>query len=144
MPRFSSFALQFSGFTASSLSATAADRLIAEAGVTATGGQAALSATQPAALAGEGRKVIGYVNTSVTDPDRASWQAGWVTPEGDEPDVGKVAPTAPDWLKHALGEVDFDPAHPGPEASLVDDRDADWRALVIAQAIALTPAGCLF
>lgn len=141
MPSFSSFALQFTGFTAASLSATAADLLIVEAGVTSTSGQASLTATELGQLAAEGRKVIGYVNTSVTDHNRAYWQTGWISPSGDEPDVGVVSPTAPAWLKNNLGTVDFDAAHPGPEATLVDYRDPDWRAHVIAQAVAVVQAG---
>lgn len=141
MPNFSSFALQFTGFTAASLSATAAELLIVESGVTGVSGQATLSATELASLAGEGRKVIGYVNTSVTDHNRAYWQAGWITPNGDEPDVGTPTASAPSWLQNNLGPVDFDAAHPGAEATLVDYRDPAWRALVVAQAVAVVEAG---
>ncbi len=141
MPSFSSFALQFSGFTAASLSATAAQLLIVEAGVTSVSGQATLSAGELGDLRAEGRTVIGYVNTSVTDHNRGYWQAGWVTPTGAEPDVGTVNPTAPSWLQNNLGTVDFDPNSPGPEAILVDYRDPAWRALVVAQAISMVQAG---
>ena len=141
MPSFSSFALQFSGFTANSLLATAAEVLIVEAGVTSVGGQATLNAQDLTALQTAGRTVLASVNTSVTDHNRAYWQAAWVTPTGNEPDVGTIAPSAPDWLRGNLGEVDFDASHPGPEATLVDYRDPDWRALVVAQAVTVVQAG---
>ncbi len=142
MPQFSSYALQFVNFTAASLSATGAELLIVESGVTSALGAATLTPGQLAALQAQGRQVLGYVNTSVTDANRAYWTPAWVTPTNPaEPDVGVVSPTAPLWLQNNYGTVDFNPAYPGPEAILVDYRDPDWRALVVAQAVAVVQAG---
>lgn len=148
MSNFSSYALQLTGFSAASLAATDAALLIVEPGLTGAAGLATLSPAELAGLAAQGRQVVGYVNTSVTDHLRAYWNPGWVTPDPanpDEPDVGTVNPGAPGWLSGNLGTVDFAPEAPGqpplPEAFLVDYRDPDWRALVVAQAVAVVQAG---
>lgn len=142
MSQFSSYALQFVNFTAASLAATGAELLIVESGVTSALGGATLTPAQLAALEAQGRQVLGYVNTSVTDANRAYWNPTWVTPTNPaEPDVGVVSGTAPAWLQNNFGTVDFNPAYPGPEAILVDYRDPAWRALVVAQAVSVVQAG---
>lgn len=145
MPGFSSFALQFSNFTPLSLLSTGADLLIVEAGVTSAQGIATISTPQLEQFAINGPTVVGYVNTSVTDHNRAYWQAGWVRPTGDEPDVGTINASAPSWLKNNLGLVDFAPEAAGQPAAaegiLVNYRDPAWRALVVAEAVAVVNAG---
>lgn len=146
MPQFSSYALQFVNFTAASLAATGADLLIVESGVTSAAGVATLTPGQLAGLETQGRQVLGYVNTSVTDANRAYWNPAWVTPTNpDEPDVGVISGTAPAWLQNNFGTIDFAPEPAGqpnaPEAILVDYRDPAWRALVVAQAVAVVQAG---
>ena len=141
MTQFSSYALQLVNFTAASLAATGAELLIVESGVTGNYGPT-LTPTQLASLEAQGRQVLGYVNTSVTDATRAYWNPAWVTPTNPaEPDVGVISPSAPAWLRNNFGTVDFNPAYPGPEAILVDYRDPAWRALVVAQAVAVVQAG---
>ena len=146
MTKFTSFALQYSGFSATSLANTGAQLIITEAGLSNTGGTASLTAAELAALAAGGKTVVGYVNTSVTDSGRAYWNPDWVTPtNADEGDVGVVNQAAPTWLRNNLGGVDFAPEPAGmaaaDEAIRVDYRDPDWRAIVVAQAVAVVTAG---
>lgn len=141
MTQFSSYALQLVNFTATSLAATGAQLLIVESGVTGPWGTT-LTPAQLASLEAQGRQVLGYVNTSVTDASRSYWNNAWVTPTNPaEPDVGVVQPGAPAWLQNNFGGVDFNAGYPGPEAILVDYREPNWRALVVAQAVAVVQAG---
>ncbi len=146
MPLFDSFALQFSNATAIGLANTGAQLVITESALNITGAAPALTAAELARLAAAGQTVVAYVNTSVTDAARNYWNPAWVTPtDPAEPDVGVVNPGAPAWLLNNLGGVDFAPepngAPPADEAIRVDYRNADWRALVIAQAVAQVQAG---
>lgn len=140
MPDFTSVALQFSGATQAGLAATRADLIITESGI-ASGAQT-LTGADLAALATGGQTVLAYVNTSVTDASRSYWDAAWVTPTNpSNGDIGTINPSAPAWLAGNLGGVDFDAANAGPDAFIVDYRNADWRALVISQAVAQVQAG---
>jgi uncharacterized protein (TIGR01370 family) len=143
---FNSYALQFSNFTATTLANTGAELIITESALTSANATPTLTSTDLAALAAAGKIVVAYVNTSVTDAGRAYWNNAWVTPTNlDEPDVGTIHPGAPDWLVNNLGGVDFAPEAPGQppadEAIRVDYRNADWRNLVISQAVAQVQAG---
>jgi uncharacterized protein (TIGR01370 family) len=143
---FNSYALQFSNATATSLANTGAELLITESALTSANATPALTTAELAALAAAGKIVVAYVNTSVTDAARSYWNNDWVTPtDPSEPDVGTINEGAPDWLVNNLGGVDFAPEPPGQppadEAILVDYRNADWRALVISQAVTQVEAG---
>ncbi len=132
--------MQVSGATRARLAATGADLIITESGI-ASGAQT-LSRADLAALAAAGQTVLAYVNTSVTDASRSYWDAGWVTPTNpSNGDIGTINPTAPAWLTGNLGGVEFDAANAGPDALIVDYRNADWRALLIARAVAQVRAG---
>ena len=146
MPLFTSFALQFSNATAAGLAATGAQLLITESALGITGGTPPLSGAELASFAAAGKTVVAYVNTSVTDAARSYWNPAWVTAtDPGEPDVGVVNAGAPAWLLNNLGGVDFatepNGAPAADEAIRVDYRDPDWRALVIAQAVAQVQAG---
>lgn len=146
MTQFSSYALRFVGATAQSLAQTGAELLIVESGLTLRDASPTLTPAELAALQAGGQRVIAYVNSAVTDHGRDWWSPGWVTPDpaAGEPDVGTIRETAPAWLRHNLGLVDFAPetsGPPQPEAILVDYTDPDWQALVIAQAVAQVQAG---
>jgi uncharacterized protein (TIGR01370 family) len=146
MPPFDSYALQFSNVTAAGLANTGAELIITESALNITGSSPTLTAAELAGLAAAGKTVVAYVNTSVTDHARSYWNPAWVTPTNpDEPDVGVVNNGAPAWLANNLGGVDFAPepggAPPADEAILVDYRNADWRALVVAQAVEQVRAG---
>jgi uncharacterized protein (TIGR01370 family) len=146
VPLFNSFALQFSNATATGLANTGAQLIITESALNITGGTPTLTTAELAALAAAGQIVVAYVNTSVTDAVRTYWNPAWVTPtDPAEPDVGVINAGAPDWLVNNLGGVDFAPepngAPPADDAIRVDYRNADWRALVISQAVAQVQAG---
>lgn len=146
MTQFSSYALRFVGATAQSLAQTGAELLIVESGLTLRDARPTLTPAELAALQAGGQRVIAYVNSAVTDHGRDWWNPAWVTPDpaAGEPDVGTISRSAPAWLRHNLGLVDFAPeasGPPQPEAILVDYTDPDWQALVIAQAVAQVQAG---
>jgi uncharacterized protein (TIGR01370 family) len=146
VPLFDSFALQLANATAAGLGNTGAELIITESALNITGATPTLTATELAGLAAAGKTVVAYVNTSVTDAARSYWNPAWVTPTNpDEADVGVVNDGAPDWLVNNLGGVDFAPepggAPPADEAIRVDYRNADWRALVVSQAVAQVQAG---
>lgn len=146
MTKFTSFALQFSNFTAASLGRTGAQLIVTESALTSAAAQPSLTATELTELAAAGKTVVAYVNTSVTDATRAYWNPAWVTPtHADEPDVGVVRSVAPAWLRNNLGGVDFAPEPAGQpaadEAIRVDYRDPAWRAMVVAQAVTQVQAG---
>lgn len=137
---FSSFALQFVGVTQASLASSGAQLIITESGIAS--GAPTLTGAQLAAFAAGGKTVLAYVNTSVTDANRSYWDAAWVTPTNpSNSDIGTITASAPAWLSGNLGGVDFDAANAGPDALIADYRNADWRALVIAQAVAQVNAG---
>lgn len=139
MPSISRFVLQFSNVVVAQLAR--AGVVITESGISS--GAPVFSAADMAALAGQ--TVFAYVNTSVTDAARSYWHPDWVTPtDPSEADIGVINASAPDWLRNNLGGVDFAPEADGStadDAIRVDYRNADWRDLVIAQAVAQVQAG---
>ncbi|MGB8811767.1 MAG: hypothetical protein WCC57_01130 [Paracoccaceae bacterium] len=137
------YLLQLNGAQFVQLAGSSADLIITESGLNGQPGAApTMSLAELSALKLQGKVVVAYVNTCVTDHNRNYWNDAWVTyADPSERDVGTVNAGAPTWLSGNLGTVDFDPAHAGPEAFLVDYRNPAWRALVIAQAVATVTAG---
>lgn len=131
MPRISSFAIDYNANDFAALSASTFDLLIIDgqaeaADPTATGG---LSDAQVAALIGQGRTIVGYVDVAVTDAGRPYWDESW-TDGGD--DLDPVQPGAPDFLQ----------GRPTNEWGIeVDYTDPAWQAIVIAQCVDLVERG---
>lgn len=140
MTKITSYALQFTGFTEDSLRQTGADLLIVESGLTSAPRNPSLTAEQIDRLQDGGQRLIAYVNTSVTDAERAYWRDSWMTPDpaAGEDDVGTPTDSAPDWLRNGFGTLDFAPEAAGPamaEATIVDFTDPAWRKMVVTQAV---------
>lgn len=137
-----SFLLDFAGTDYATLAGTDADLIVYESAVTSATPWAPLSTAELQALEDQGRTVIGYVNTSVTDHLRAYWNDAWVAwTDPAEKDVGTIQPGAPDWLQNWTVQVDFYWQHAGYDAYLVDYADSAWQDIVIAQAEAVVSAG---
>jgi uncharacterized protein (TIGR01370 family) len=123
----SNYKLQYGGVVAAEVAAAKPDLFITEGAPVS--GTPELTDAEVADLRSAGTRVVGYVNAAVTDDNRPYWNAAW-TANGS--DTGKVNPEAPDWLKTGV-KNEF--------GIIADIRNADWRQLVIDQAVDLVTRG---
>ena len=139
MPVISSYALQYSGITFSSISSSTFDLFITEGAPLAPGGGfPGITDAQVAQLRGQGRTVVGYVNVAVTDDARYYWNPSW-TSNGH--DTGTpIQGQAPSWLDQAV-PINFAGGDPNQDALIVEYWDPAWQQIVIDQAVALVQRG---
>ena len=89
--------------------------------------------------------MVAYVETSITDPTRAYWQADgadWIA-ETDPAngDVGPVNPAAPDWLLANRGTFSWGSGGPAQSGYIADLTSTAWQQIVINQAVAQVSYG---
>jgi endo-alpha-1,4-polygalactosaminidase (GH114 family) len=127
MLNVTNFQLQYSNVDYSAVALAAPQLFITEAAP--QGGTPALTDAQVASLIASGTKIVGYVESSVTDAGRSYWNTAWTS---DGTDTGTVLATAPAWLKSGVTN----------EFGIVADiRETAWRQIVIAQAVDLATRG---
>jgi endo-alpha-1,4-polygalactosaminidase (GH114 family) len=78
-----SFHLQYSGVDAAAIAAAGLDLFVTEGAP--FGVNAAISDVELAQIQATGTLVVGYVNMSVTDDTRSSWQTSWTSNGTDKP-----------------------------------------------------------
>ena len=105
-----------------------------------------LTASEQAALAAMGKTTLGYVNVALTDHLRVYWNDAWVDwTNPNDRDTGPLTAAAPAWLTGGIGLIGDLPANSGEtldyNGHIVDYTHADWRQIVIAQAVAAVQAG---
>jgi uncharacterized protein (TIGR01370 family) len=127
MLSITNYTLQYSNVDYAAVVAAAPQLFITEAAP--LGGSPALTDTQVASLVAAGTKVVGYVESSVTDAGRPYWNSAWTS---DGTDTGTVLSTAPAWLKSGVTN---------PFGVVADIREAAWRQIVIDQAVDLVTRG---
>jgi Ca2+-binding RTX toxin-like protein len=121
------YILQYSAVDYSAVVAAQPQMLITEGAPIQ--GTPALTDAQVAQLKTNGTKVIGYVDSSVTDSSRPYWNASWTS---DGTDTGTVNASAPSWLKTGATN---------PFGIITDFRDPAWRQIVIDQSVNLVQRG---
>ncbi len=136
MPKISSYALQYSGVTFSTIFNSTFDLFITEGD--ADNSQfiiPALTDSEVAMLRAQGRTIVGYVDVAVTDANRFYWQDSWTTGGThlrNDDDLNPINGSAPAYLQNRPTNA---------FGILVDFTNSAWQTLVINQAVALVQRG---
>lgn len=128
-----SFLLQYTGVDAATVIGSGLDYFITEGDpghvTDPENATPEMTNTEVASAQAAGTEIYGYVNLAVTDDARPYWNPAWTS---DGTDTGAVNSSAPEWLKsqpsNSFGYV-------------VDFADADWKQIVIVQAVDLVTRG---
>ncbi len=124
-----SFAVQYSGASASKIAASGHDLIVVEAAPGYPVGTSDLTDTEVGTLVASGIEVIGYVSVGQTDDARPYWDPSWTD---DGTDTGDPTFEAPAWM--AEKAVSW-------PAAIVEFWDDDWQAIVMDQVMDMVDRG---
>lgn len=130
MPRISSFGLQYNNVNFSQMLNSPYDLIITEGDpLPPPDSVPAMTDSQVMQLQAQGRTLVGYVETSVTEDYRSYWDPSWTD---DGTDHGNLTASAPSWLQgQPRNQYGY----------IVKYWDPAWHQIVISEALDLVNRG---